>query len=75
MSKDDSGPAFPVLAESCQRMNESEWYPGMSLRDYFAAAALQGMLANPKMDKEFATTKLHAAAFGHADALLWERNK
>lgn len=41
MSKDTSGPAFPV--------NESDKYypaPGMSLRQYAAIKAMQGLLAN-----------------------------
>lgn len=38
--KDESGPAFPDPAP-CENGAQ-----GMSLRDYFAAAALQGMLAN-----------------------------
>ncbi len=35
---DDGGPAFPVLQETD--------YLGISLRDYFAAKAMQGMMSN-----------------------------
>lgn len=43
---DDGGPVYPHLHASCQRVNETEMYGGISLRDYFAAKALQGFLAN-----------------------------
>lgn len=48
----NGGPAFPLPGE---RWDEGEkvarsWdAPGMSLRDYFAAKALQGLLANPNV--------------------------
>jgi hypothetical protein len=41
---DDGGPAFPV-------QDMSKWQvPGMSLRIYLAAKAMQGMLANQNQD-------------------------
>ena len=43
--KDDGGPAYPHLYEHCQRINESEMYKGLSIRDFFAAAVLQGLVA------------------------------
>ncbi len=62
----DGGPAFP------HREYESRpYYHGMSLRDYFAARALQGILANE-------ASPLHeivAAAYEIADAMLEEREK
>jgi len=48
--QEDGGPAFPHSSQPLDRQgnpimeNHSEW--GMSLRDYFAAAALQGALAS-----------------------------
>ena len=39
----DGGPAFPSVGEGFGNPNYST--PGMTLRDYFAAAALQGLLA------------------------------
>ena len=39
----DGGPAFPTLFIE---PNYGSGYAGMNLRDYFAAAALQGILAN-----------------------------
>jgi hypothetical protein len=46
---------------------------GMSLRDYFAAAALTGLLANPEFeDTAHDTAKI---AYQQADAMLLERAK
>ena len=59
--------------------NEPEY--GMTLRDYFAAKALQGLLANPKLQPEILK---HGGAFGGwiehssygwADAMLEARKK
>lgn len=51
----DGGPAFPVVTEFRKYVDPSEYenfeatrsQEGMTLRDYFAAAALTGMIANP----------------------------
>lgn len=45
---------------------------GISLRDYFAAAALQGLLAGAPNYHE---TKASKAAYAHADAMLAAREK
>jgi len=64
---DDGGYAYPSV----------DMYPhprGMSLRDYFAAAALQGMLANGGGG----TSTLEgdaALVYRYADAMLAERRK
>ena len=42
--KDDGGPAFPNTAKPMTG-EVTEW--GMSLRDWFAGKALEGLLANP----------------------------
>ena len=44
----DGGPAYPLPVdnEQCRARFESG-YGGMTLRDYFAAKAMQGLLANP----------------------------
>lgn len=64
MSKttNDGGPAFPHLHNTCQRVNESEMFPGMTLRDYFAAAALTGLLANPERYPGFYTPRTGTVA-------------
>ncbi len=59
----DGGPAFPVLP----------YYKGMTLRDYFAAAALQGFIAG----RDSYTPTFEAAnwAYEQADEMLAERAK
>ena len=44
MSKETGGCAFPFVPEEGTEWNQVEF--GMTLRDYFAAKAMQGMLAN-----------------------------
>jgi len=46
----DGGPAFPTVAR------DGNWQPhhdGLSLRDYFAAAALQGLMASRNFLDEY----------------------
>ena len=62
MSKDDQ-PAFP------QQTNATYGYTGMTLRDYFAAKAMQGMLAHD--DQPLAD--LVDYAWQVADAMLTAR--
>ena len=67
MSKDNGGPAFP---------NESALYTeqrlGMTLRDYFAAIALQTLRAD---EYHTALVCLASDAYRIADAMLAERAK
>lgn len=42
----DGGPAFPNVPDGAGD-RWADWDTGMTLRDYFAAKAMQGMLANP----------------------------
>jgi hypothetical protein len=78
MKTNDGGPAFPHVMSHCQTANESEMYPGLSLRDYFAAAALTGILSNVQAMRANPPL-LHAeraeAAYKAADAMLAEREK
>lgn len=60
------GPAFPVVPPS-----ESVFFSGMSLRDYFAAAAMQGLLANASEVND----ELAAEAFMAADAMIAARER
>lgn len=69
---DDLSPAFPGIHGD---FGYSKW-AGMSLRDYFAAAALTGVLAAQAGQAcEDCMTEENAAgiAFNHADAMLAER--
>lgn len=76
MSRRDSGPAFPVKEHLLgTRLIPSS--DGMSLRDYFAAAALQGLLATGDIIPGGKTIgeDMASAAYGYADALLVERDR
>jgi hypothetical protein len=62
----DGGPAFPRTGADGHTSPQS----GMTIRDYFAAAALQGLLANggcPTWDDDA------KAAYAAADAMLKAR--
>ncbi len=76
MSKETGGAAFPGNQE--REKAEGGHYikhdTGMTLRDYFAAKAMQGMSANP----EVGFIDISAAAneaYKMADAMLKERDK
>ena len=64
--------AFPYSYETYE--GNSRYETGMTLRDYFAAKALQGLLSNMEFD---AIDTLHTAstAFAFADEMLKERSK
>lgn len=92
---DDGGPAFPCevneLTGTHVKMEGIDYpcsqvrrYPGLSLRDYFAAAALQGICANPDIsghaaDKGYRAQDVRldyaASAYAQADAMIAEREK
>jgi len=42
--------------------------PSITLRQYYAAAAMQGLLANPSVDMEH--SDFHKFCFEHADAMI-----
>jgi len=72
----DGGPAFPVPAELCQDLTVQE-QRGMTLRDYFAAKAMQGMLSASENYQtiNYQTIELAKYAFDVADAMIQERSK
>jgi hypothetical protein len=60
------GPAFP-----CHPEIDNPKFDGMTLRDYFAAKALQGMLANPVEGNDGMISKRLALwSYEIADAML-----
>jgi hypothetical protein len=87
----DGGPAFPLQTRipsgtggvvDTERYEQMSAIRGMSLRDYFAAAALQGIIACPTAHRVKDTgvevnTMDQAAeiAYQYADAMLLEREK
>ena len=80
MSEKDGGPAFPqpiFLAGNDNTINIPSTQNGMSLRDYFAAKALQGSLASyAGPECTLPRPELSASeAYKYADAMLKEREK
>jgi hypothetical protein len=69
MTKDTSGTAFPVIIDLGQSV---EYSKGMTLRDYFAAAALQGLLACP-VQPQSGPDMYARDAYTLADAMLKAR--
>ena len=71
----DGGPAFPFgqFSETTGQPINGYYNPGMSLRDYFASAALQGILASP--DTMGSQPSIAGYAYQFADAMLAERAK
>ena len=70
------GPAFPLHSEVRPSM-DTEWC-GMTLRDWFAGMAMQGLIASPRgpINGQDATDKWYAeAAYMVADAMIQERSK
>ena len=70
MTKDTGGQAFPAHFES---------HDGMTLRDYFAAKAMQGLLSNPKLQNEILKQGgchsgwIETSAWAFADEMLKAR--
>lgn len=76
----DGGPAYPTTdgamfetqADGNSIYRVAPGCNGMSLRDYFAAAAITGLLAN-NMSEQFGDLMLAREAFLIADAMLQKR--
>jgi len=69
----DGGPAFPF---KCQGPTTApEFYYGMSLRDYFAAHALTGLLAFPNSHLDTTIPTFCDNAYAYADAMLAARDR
>lgn len=71
MSKPSNPLAFPA-----KTINPDEHHEGMTLRDYFAAKAMQSFLSNPNYYSCVESYESCAkAAYCMADAMLAERQK
>lgn len=68
-TRDSGGPAFPQ--ERTLPCGSHEECEGMTLRDYFAAKAMQAYLTAP--DTGFGFGELSRAAYEQADAMLKAR--
>jgi len=54
-------------------ITDYHYYPGMTLRDYFAGQVLAGAIANPNLKHKISTTKVAQNAYSLADAMLEKR--
>jgi hypothetical protein len=79
LDKNDGGPAFPAIYGAEEPLTE-----GMTLRDYFAAAALKGLITagnggpngEAVSDGSWTFPDVRAkVAYIYADAMLKERSK
>lgn len=69
----NGGPAFPIPLHPGQTYTAHALCDGMTLRDYFAAKAMQGLLACPGTDANAKTVA--KAAYIVADAMLCARGE
>lgn len=82
MAVDDGGPAFPVL-EKVQEYRDDRYRDvympmgGMTLRDYFAAAAVQGFVMAHTIahGPDWTPDGIAATSYAVADAMLEARKK
>ena len=75
--KNDGGPAFPgydIYGDGKQHM-AGRPHGGMTLRDYFSAKAMQGLLASLGQDDMTGFSDLASDAWAMADAMLKRRGK
>lgn len=81
MKTEDGCPAFPIpsVGTGDPRDGMTRGFNGMSLRDWFAGQALNGIVANLhnwKFEgKQMTPEEVCRIAFASADAMLIERNK
>ena len=72
MSANNGGPAFPVQEVFDERRGEVTQYgsAGMTLRDYFAAKAMQAAATNPNGADGFTFEQRAEWSYAQADAML-----
>ena len=72
MNIETGGPAFPLQSIGPEF---APGYAGMSLRDYFAAKAMQGMMAGGSIRSGTTNAEVATVAYGLADAMLRARQE
>lgn len=65
----DGGPAFPSRADDLNGDPKT----GMTLRDYFAAKVLAGMMADPNLPPKMSASGIAETAYCIADEMLKAR--
>ena len=75
-TQDNGRPAFPVSTGNPDAPHQdghtTAQFPGMTLRDYFAAKAMQGLLSDPNI--KASANEFAAQAYTLADAMLKARS-
>ena len=66
----DGGPAYPM---GYHPEGNSADHSGMTLRDYFAAAALQGLLGNPQSNSDWDESDVAKFCYDQANEMLKAR--
>lgn len=78
---DDGGPAYPgSLCANCNDPVEGEYVEGMTLRDWFAGMAMQGLCANKhtfwdSITLQGSPLRVAEQSFIIADAMIKERKQ
>ena len=70
MVNNTGGPAFPT-----EHTDTSGLYDGMTLRDYFAAKAMLGILTDPHREINYPYDAVASYAYSLADAMLAARGQ
>ena len=70
-TEDKSGPAFPGWTQN--HYTDQRPTGGMTLRDYFAAKAMQGFAADPEAAWKDGTAGMAKCAYDWADAMMAAR--
>lgn len=78
-AKNNGGPAFPFPTHDSNGISGQFAHSGMTLRDWFAGMAMQGIFAGlaGEKDADPSGLEVHVARAGYlmADAMLLERDK
>jgi hypothetical protein len=69
----DGGSILPAMQSNCGGHGIAPRCDGMTLRDYFAAAALQGIISSVFCTPEVTYKECADRAYGMADAMLAAR--
>jgi hypothetical protein len=68
-------PAFPVIGHLYDGVLGGQLNHGMTLRDYFAAKAMQALINKIEYNEADSITDVPEASYAIADAMIAERDK
>lgn len=74
MKTNPNDPAFATPDNGTETMTTWQGQTGLTKREYFAAKAMQGILANPNLNKYSKDTLVNIAV-SHAESIIIELNK